>query len=157
MAPIYSSLTTLTGRGIQIPESKQLVSAATKWKLTEDSYQRQVQDNLLKFQTRLEKVEQYINTSVSCLTINVRDLNSKRYKLKAPLGVLVNKDQDCYVAETVDFNIFGVGEDAKDAIDNLKEVLISYYENLKSSKKKLSKNLYSKWRLLNSLISYERK
>lgn len=93
----------------------------------------------------LKKIE--INFSVQ-----LYDLDDLKYKLKSPIWVLITKEQDYYIAESVDFDVYGTGETEKEAISELKETLINFYENL-MKEKKITKELEVKKRLLTKLIS----
>ena len=89
-------------------------------------------------------------------TIQIMDLESTRFTLITPISVYLNKESDQFYAECVDFNIYGIGNDEKEAILHLKEAIINYFEELNSSKSKLSKKLISKLNLLKRIIKNEK-
>lgn len=92
---------------------------------------------------------------LNSLSTSINDLNNPKFKLKIPISILISQENGIFYAEPVDFEIYGEGETEKDAIHNLKEVIIVYFENLKQSKDKLSPKLRAKLKLLGRLISYE--
>ena len=85
-------------------------------------------------------------------SIQIMDLNNDKYFLNCPISVIVYFENSQFYAELIDFDIFGEGLTEKDAIDNLKEVFIVYFESLINKKGKLSKKLALKAKLIKSLI-----
>ena len=98
-----------------------------------------------KLRERMEK----FTISLSC---EIHDLNDIKYSLKHPLPLIVTKADDKFYAEFIDFDIYGVGDDEKEAINVLKSALIVYYESLSGEKKKLSSHQLRKYKLLKSAI-----
>lgn len=84
-------------------------------------------------------------------SIQIYDLDNPNYKLESPLSVIVSKEDDYYYAESVDFDIYGTGKTEREAISELQETLIDFYENL-TKEKKITKDLEAKRKLLTKLI-----
>lgn len=82
----------------------------------------------------------------------ISDLGSSKYLLKQPLSLIITKEEGFYYAELVDAEIYGEGRSEKDAVQNLKENFIIFYEGLKSPRKKLSSLMQAKLNWLNKII-----
>lgn len=106
---------------------------------------------IARLEERVEKLERKTDKSV-CLSVPINDLNNSKYRLRSPIFVLINRESEEFYAEAVDFNVYGIGGDEKEAIENFKEMLILCYENLKFSQRKLSRNLRTKLALLKKII-----
>lgn len=61
-------------------------------------------------------------------TIKLNMLETRR--LKSPMDVIVEPDDDGFIARTVDFPLFGYGDDRIEAIETLKSEIESLYEDL---------------------------
>lgn len=56
----------------------------------------------------------------------------KNYSLKKKIPIIIEKDEDEYLAESLDFPLFGCGETKEEAIEHLKDEILSLYEDLMS-------------------------
>jgi len=97
-----------------------------------------------------------INESISNQVIQLYNLESHKYSLKNPISIITTYENGLYYAETVDFNIYSEGQDIKEAVNNLKTAIISYYESLRKHKRKLSKKMRDEFTLLSKLIKNEK-
>lgn len=93
-----------------------------------------------------------INSFETTFSVQIFDLSSDKYSLKCPMSVIVNKEGELFLAEFIDFDLYGEGDDVKSSIDDLKMVLIEYYEEV-LKQKKLSKSLEQKMKLLKNFIN----
>jgi len=91
------------------------------------------------------------------MTTKINNLNNPKYQLNAPVSVIISYDDGLYYAEAVDFNVYSEGNDGKEALDNIKTAIISYYESLMKHEKRLSKKMDNDFKILSKLIIHERR
>ena len=93
------------------------------------------------FHSGVERIETEFEMRISALEMEVRRLkkesvgsvrvNSLPNKiLKSPLDIVVEVDEDGYIARAVDLPIYGNGDDPIEAIDMLKREIESLYDDL---------------------------
>ena len=130
--------------------------SSSKWETCKDKQILQsLCDNFLELDLRVKQLEE-TSGRLTSYAVPINDLGSAKYKLNSPIYVFISKENDYFLVEAVDFDVYAVGESEKEAIDKFKEILTVYFENLNSSGKKMSKNLKAKTKLLRKLISYEK-
>ena len=78
-----------------------------------------------------EKIEELEKRNVGFIKINL--LASK--KLSAPLDIIVEPDEDGFIARSVDIPLYGYGYDALEALDALKCEIESLYDDLMENDK----------------------
>lgn len=71
-----------------------------------------------------------------CIRIN----SLIHYKLKISLDVIVEPDNGCYIARSVDLPLYGLDEDPLEALNNLKREIEFLYDDLS-----LDNNFTSDW------------
>jgi len=103
---------------------------------------------LNKFTVDLDQIKRSI---VPSLSVSISDLDASKYFLVKPINIILNKESDRWYAEPVDYDIFSEGNDEKDALNNLKKIIIEYYKML-SSEKELSIKLKDKLILLKTFL-----
>lgn len=66
--------------------------------------------------------------------INVTSLDNERYNVTNPLQCLLYQEQDgdTYYAESIDMDLYGYGDSASEAIDDIKKEFIIWYDTLDS-------------------------
>ncbi|MFH1610558.1 MAG: hypothetical protein ABIA91_01585 [Patescibacteria group bacterium] len=127
---------------------------STRWKsMNDDKLNKLIRDLCVGFANLQGEVDEL--KKGNSLSISIYDLNNSKFQLKVPMSVLVYQEDGIFYTEPADFEIFGEGETEKDAINNFKEVIVVYFENLRNSKEKLSKKLSAKLKLLEKMISCE--
>lgn len=95
------------------------------------------------FRSEVAGIRSEFEMRISALEMEVRRLkkesvgyvrvNSLPNKiLKSPLDIVVEADEDGYIARTVDLPIYGNGDDPIEAIDMLKREIESLYDDLMS-------------------------
>lgn len=112
------------------------------------------QQRIEELENRISILENNVQSRVG-LSVLVSDLNDPHFILKKPLSLLVYRENTRFYAVPIDFDLFGEGWDERSAIDDLKNVIVSYFINLNVSKKFLSEKLKAKFILMESFISYE--
>ncbi|MHA1268071.1 MAG: hypothetical protein DRP91_04815 [Candidatus Neomarinimicrobiota bacterium] len=112
--------------GLQISDTEN--SASVKFNPKEDYSV----SNKIKINFSIDSTESYENPeSEICLgskAFPIYTLVNKR--LKKPLMVILESDDGGYIARSVDLPMYGYGDDAKEAIENLKYEIESLYNDL---------------------------
>jgi predicted RNase H-like HicB family nuclease len=80
-------------------------------------------------------------------------LSSDQYMLKRPLFVILEWDEDQWLATHPDLGVFGVGETRRDAVNDFQLMLVEYYEDLRESEEILAPHLQMQLYALSNLIS----
>ncbi len=112
------------------------------------------QQRIEELESRVKVLENNSRAKIG-MSVQICDLNNPKYILKKPISLLVFTENGEYYASLVDFDVFGVGENEISAIDDLKGVIVVYFDSLKVSRSKLSDKLKAKFNLLQSFISNE--
>lgn len=66
--------------------------------------------------------------------ILIDSLNSDRYFLIKPISVTIEHCDNVYVATNYDLDIYGYGDSEVEALDELKSLIVEFYEDLKEEK-----------------------
>lgn len=158
MIQTYSPTTSASGFFNNIPMGNPLgYQTSSKWEsFKSEKLLQNLCDNVIKLNLRVEQLEQSFPIRSSGYAIPINDLGNPKYLLKSPIYVFLTKEKGNFLVEAMDFDIYGISDNEKDAVDNFKEVLVLYFENLKSSGKNLSKKLEAKLDLLKKLIRNEK-
>jgi|SRR3989339_796363 len=69
----------------------------------------------------------------------VLNLRSDKYRLVLPLPVTLSIENDIYAVTTYDLNMFGYGESEDEAIQDLCDAIVEYYEELEDNQNCLGK------------------
>jgi len=69
----------------------------------------------------------------------VLNLRSDKYRLVSPLQVTLSVENDIYAVTTYDLNMFGYGESEDEAIQDLCDAIVEYYEELEDNQNCLGK------------------
>jgi len=64
-------------------------------------------------------------------TIFIENLRHPSYRLRHPIPVLIERDDDTIIATYHDVDMWGTGADVQDAISDLCDAIVEYYETLK--------------------------
>jgi len=133
--------------------------SSSNWKAFKDFKDKEILEslcnNFIKLELRVKQLEE-ASGRLTSYAIPINDLGSAKYKLNSPIYLFISKENDYFLVEAVDFDVYAVGESEKEAVDKFKGILIEYFENLGSSGEKMSKNLKAKYKLLRKLISNEK-
>ena len=84
-------------------------------------------------------------------TIHIKNLRSDRYRLKEEIPIFLAEENDASVAIWYDIGQFGTGPSEEDAIQDLCETIVEYFELLKYEQN-LSEQLQSHHKFLLSII-----
>ena len=66
--------------------------------------------------------------------IFIDSLNSDRYLLKKRISVTIEYFENTYIATNYDLDIYGYGDSEIEALDELKTLIVEYFEDLKDEK-----------------------
>jgi predicted RNase H-like HicB family nuclease len=138
-----------------IPEDggKFQLSSKTPWEMENDI--TGIKSTFVNLEDRIATLEKTTPRNRYCISTQISDLDSTKYRLRCPIPVLITFEDKTFFAEPPDFELFGTGSDAKSAVNDLKDVIVVYYENLRESPETLSKALKIKLQLLNKIIEDE--
>lgn len=151
---IYPSETKFAEFFSHTPTEKIPVGVETYTRGSELSYQffatgiESLNSNIIKLLIEINNLKEATSNNI----IKINDLNSGKYCLKHPIDCIFTFEGDEYLIETVDFNIYSRGATIKEAIENIKEVIIDFYISLYKNKYRLSKSLKKKFELLQNFI-----
>ena len=98
-------------------------TGATQRKLDESFWMSYFQSRISDLEERIEELDR---RNVGFIKINL--LASK--KLSAPLDIIVEPDEDGFIARSADIPLYGYGDDALEALDALKCEIESLYDDL---------------------------
>jgi len=103
-----------------------------------------------ELQERLERLEKQKISQI----FQIQFLDSKKLRLKQPISVslIYSSDNNLWVVDNPELNIYGEGEDENQAIDDFKQVLEETYFGLKKDKENLGPELKKKWSILSKII-----
>ncbi|MDI6787948.1 MAG: hypothetical protein QME51_06215 [Planctomycetota bacterium] len=76
---------------------------------------------------------------VRATTTQILDLRSDKYQFIKPLPVTISEEDNLYVVTSYDLNLFGYGETEDEAIQDLCETIVEYYEDIENNKENLGK------------------
>lgn len=113
-------------------------------------------DYVEKLELRVNYLEEISRNSKNSYAISINDLASAKYRLNSQIYIFISKENDYFLAEAVDFDVYAVGETEKETVNKFKEILVRYFDNLNNPNQNLSENLKSKRELLKKLISNEK-
>jgi hypothetical protein len=69
----------------------------------------------------------------------ISDLRSDKYRLVSPLPITLSIENDIYAVTSYDLNMFGYGESDDEAIQDLCDAIVEYYEELEDNQNRLGK------------------
>jgi len=69
--------------------------------------------------------------------ILIQDLQHPLYRLRTPISILLEHDEDIVIATYHDIDMYGTGANAQSAISDLCAAIVEYYEILKADEKNL--------------------
>lgn len=82
----------------------------------------------------------------------VQDLRDVSLRLVAPLYVALEEEDGTVVASNADLDLFGYGDTEAEALQDLREVMIETYHDLKANQSTLGPHLQTIWNYLNRVI-----
>ena len=83
----------------------------------------------------------------------ISDLRSEKYALNRPIPISIRYDATDVIAKFYDVDMYGVGKDVQEALDDLCAGLVEYYESLATSEEKLGPLPARDWCFLKELIA----
>jgi hypothetical protein len=101
-------------------------------------------------QERLEKIEQKKNQQI----IPIQFLESEELELKTPIIVSLyySEEGGGWIVDCPELNLYGEGEDERQAIDDFKNALEEFYFSLKKDKGTLGPGLRRIWGILQKIV-----
>lgn len=107
-------------------------------------------------ETKVSELQQNLNEQkiVNERICVIKYLRSKKLSLKEPLylNIKYNKDDELFIVDSADLNIWGYGVTEDLALQNFSEDLEDFYFDLKKNKKILSNDSANKWEFLKSIL-----
>lgn len=88
--------------------------------------------------------------------IYIQNLRYPTYVLKSPISIALEFEENQVIASCYDIDMYGSGSNEEEAIDDLCEVIVEYYESLKEDKDKLGPIPRKHWIYLERIISEEK-
>ena len=82
----------------------------------------------------------------------LQDLRDRRIRLISPLYVTIEQEEDLVVASNADLDVYGYGETEAGALQDLREVIVETYFDLKKDSNRLSAHLQSVWNFLDRIV-----
>ncbi len=86
-------------------------------------------------------------------TIFVDNLRSNGYRLSHALPVTVEYEEDTVIASFYDLDLYGLGDEVSEAIDDLCATLVEYYEMLLEDGECLGPLPHKHWQYLQTLVT----
>jgi hypothetical protein len=81
----------------------------------------------------------------------LQDLRDVRLRLVAPLFVVIEEQDDVVVASNADLDVFGYGDTEAEALQDLREIIVEAYFDLKTNRDKLGAHLQTIWLYLDRI------
>jgi len=85
--------------------------------------------------------------------IFILNLRDPSFCLKSPIPILLEYDDETYVAVSYDLNLFGYADNEQEAITDLCHEIIDYYLDLKSDYQATSKEMKNHWQFLQMVVT----
>ena len=85
--------------------------------------------------------------------IFVDNLRSDGYRLSHAFPVTVEYEEDTVIASFYDLDLYGLGDEVSEAIDDLCATLIEYYEMLREDRNCLGPLARKHWQYLQTLVT----
>ena len=82
----------------------------------------------------------------------LQDLRDRRSRLISPLYVTIEQEEDLVVASNADLDVYGYGETEAGALQDLRQVIVETYFDLKKDSNRLSAHLQSVWNFLDRIV-----
>jgi len=101
-------------------------------------------------QERLEKIEEKKNQQI----IPIQFLGSERLELEMPIIVSLyySEEGGGWIVDCPELNLYGEGEDERQAIDDFKNALEEFYFSLRKDKETLGPELRKIWEILQKTV-----
>jgi|GEM_PF-4977706 hypothetical protein len=112
--------------------------------------------DLTRLTSEIKKLKKLISeASKKIITKNIfiNNLRNSEYKLLSPLSIVLESEGGCISANCYDINQYGVGDNEEEAINNLCEIIIEYFECLIEDQDKLGVLPTKHWIYLKEVIS----
>lgn len=82
----------------------------------------------------------------------LQDLRDRRIRLVSPLYITIEQEEDLVVASNADLDAYGYGETEAGALQDLREVIVETYFDLKKDSNRLGPHLQSVWNFLDRIV-----
>ncbi|UCE06954.1 MAG: hypothetical protein JSW07_02635 [bacterium] len=80
--------------------------------------------------------------------ITILNLGHGKYLFKSPFPFNIIYENEIYIASSYDLNTFGYGESEDEALRDLCDCIIEYYEHVKANRNKMGPLLKRDWEFL---------
>jgi hypothetical protein len=75
----------------------------------------------------------------------LQDLRDTKLRLVAPLFVTIEEQDGVVVASNVDLDVFGYGDTEAEALQDLRDIIVETYFDLKANRDQLAPHLQAIW------------
>jgi hypothetical protein len=82
----------------------------------------------------------------------LQDLRDSRLRLISPLYVTIEQEDDTIVANNADLDVFGYGATETEALQDLREIIVETYFDLKRDSDRLGAHLRAIWAYLDRIV-----
>ena len=82
----------------------------------------------------------------------LQDLRDGRLRLVAPLFVTLEEQEGVVVASNVDLDVFGYGDTEAEALQDLRDIIVETYFDLKANRDQLASHLQAIWMYLDRVV-----
>jgi hypothetical protein len=89
---------------------------------------------------------------VSARNIYIQNLRHPNYTLRRSIPVSLESEENKIIANCYDIDMYGSGDNEEEAIDDLCEVIVEYYESLKADKENLGPLPEKHWDYLRTVV-----
>lgn len=127
--------------------------SATVWNLTLMGKIDEMMEMIKTIDVKQKEID--LSFCKVCTSVIVNNLGVDNFYLNKSITVLIKKDNNMYIAETVDLDIYGYGNDEKESINSLKLAIVDTYQDLIENEEVLSDHLKRQLVFLKGLIKYE--
>ena len=101
---------------------------------------------------RLRNAIEQLHRKTTARSVFIKNLRDEGYKLREPLAISLEFENGGVCACCYDIDMYGEGKTEEEAIDDLCEVIIDYYESLKEDEDKLGEIPKRHWIYLKDVI-----
>ena len=102
----------------------------------------EIQQSLSDISSKLEKIEAISNKLENLFvpqsyTLFIQNLRHLSYHLRCPIPIFVEYDDDIVIATYHNIDMYGTGADIQEALSDLCDAIVEYYETLKEDEENL--------------------
>jgi len=114
----------------------------------------ELQNQITELEKRVKKLEEELEKKKEQQIISINFFETDKLKLKKSFNVVLEYDNDneIYIVDCPEINVYGQGRDEKEAIEDFKIALEEYYFSLRNDESNLTADLKKELDYLNQII-----